>query len=72
MRTQAAALAGHRNMQMPPRYAHLALNHLRAGVQASEQRSPHQYPGSPYPQNRVCHQCHEHGRGNAYALVPPT
>jgi carbonic anhydrase len=44
MRTQAAALAGHRNMQMPPRYAHLALNHLRAGVQASEQRSPHQYP----------------------------
>jgi hypothetical protein len=42
MRTQAAALAGHRNMQMGSRYAHVAPNHWRDGIQASEQRSPHQ------------------------------
>jgi hypothetical protein len=43
MRTQAAAPAGHRNMQTPPRSAHLARDSLRAGNQTSEHRNPHQY-----------------------------
>lgn len=43
MRTQAAAPAGHRNMQTPPRSARLARDSLRAGNQASEHRNPHQY-----------------------------
>ena len=43
MRTQTAAPAGHRNMQMTPRSARLARDSLRAGNQASEHRNPHQY-----------------------------
>ena len=40
MRTQVAALAGHRDMKMTLRYAHLEPSHLLAGIQALEQRSP--------------------------------
>lgn len=43
MRTQAAAPAGHRNMQTPPRSARLARDSLRVGNQASKHRKPHQY-----------------------------
>ena len=43
MRTRAAAPAGHRNMQTPPRSARLARDSLRAGNQASEHRNPLQY-----------------------------
>src|SRR5262245_45019515 len=43
MRMQAAAPAGLRNMQTPPRSAYLARNYLCAGTQASEQRRPHHY-----------------------------
>ena len=49
---EVAALAGHRDIKMTLRYAHLAPSHLRAGIQAldSELRSP---GDSPYPQSRV-------------------
>jgi integrase len=36
---EVAALAGHRAITMTMRYAHLAPSHLRAGIQALEQRS---------------------------------
>ena len=36
---EVAALAGHREIKMTLRYAHLAPSHLRAGIQALEQRS---------------------------------
>lgn len=36
---EVAALAGHRDIKMTMRYAHLAPSHLRAGIQALEQRS---------------------------------
>ena len=39
---EVAALAGHRDIKMTLRYAHLAPSHLRAGIQALEQRSPDQ------------------------------
>jgi integrase len=35
---EVAALAGHRDIKMTLRYAHLAPSHLRAGIQALEQR----------------------------------
>ncbi|HSL04438.1 MAG TPA: site-specific integrase [Nitrospiraceae bacterium] len=36
---EVAALAGHRDIKMTLRYAHLAPSHLRAGIQALEQRN---------------------------------
>lgn len=42
---EVAALAGHRDIKMTMRYAHLAPSHLRAGIQALEQRSPGQQTG---------------------------
>ena len=35
---EVAALAGHRDIKMTLRYAHLAPSHLRAGIQALEQQ----------------------------------
>lgn len=35
---EVAALAGHRDIKMTLRYAHLAPSHLRAGIQALEDR----------------------------------
>jgi integrase len=43
---EVAALAGHRDITMTLRSAHLAPSHLRAGIQALEQRSP-RYPAGP-------------------------
>ena len=43
---EVAALAGHRDIKMTLRYAHLAPSHLRAGIQALEQRSPRHPAGS--------------------------
>jgi hypothetical protein len=40
MRTQVAALAGHRDMKITLRYAHLTPSHLLDGIQALEPRSP--------------------------------
>ena len=44
---EVAALAGHREIKMTLRYAHLAPSHLRAGIQALEQRqqTPRTDPG---------------------------
>jgi len=36
---EVAALAGHRDIKLTLRYAHLAPSHLRAGIQALEQRN---------------------------------
>lgn len=36
---EVAALASHRDIKMTLRYAHLAPSHLRAGIQALEQRN---------------------------------
>jgi integrase len=36
---EVAALAGHRDIKMTMRYAHLAPSHLRAGIDALEQRN---------------------------------
>lgn len=36
---EVAALAGRRDIKMTLRYAHLAPSHLRAGIQALEQRN---------------------------------
>ena len=36
--SEVAALAGHRDIKMTLRYAHLAPSHLRAGIQVLEQR----------------------------------
>jgi integrase len=36
---EVAALACHRDIKMTLRYAHLAPSHLRAGIQALEQRN---------------------------------
>jgi len=36
---EVAALAGHRDIKMTLRYAHLAPSHLRAGIQALEHRN---------------------------------
>ncbi|HEY6640341.1 MAG TPA: tyrosine-type recombinase/integrase, partial [Nitrospiraceae bacterium] len=36
---EVAALAGHRDIKMTLRYAHLAPSHLRAGIQALEART---------------------------------
>ena len=36
---EVAALAGHRAITMTLRYAHLTPSHLRAGIQALEQRN---------------------------------
>ena len=44
---EVAALAGHRAITMTMRYAHLAPSHLRAGIQALEQRGPGQPSGRP-------------------------
>jgi hypothetical protein len=46
MRTQVAALAGHRDIKMRLRYAHLAPSHLRAGIEALEHRNPRQQTGA--------------------------
>ena len=43
---EVAALAGHRDIKMTLRYAHLAPSHLRAGIQALEQRNSG-YPAGP-------------------------
>jgi integrase len=43
---EVAALAGHRDIKMTLRYAHLAPSHLRAGIQALEQRNA-RYPAGP-------------------------
>ncbi|OAI47075.1 hypothetical protein AYO43_05095 [Nitrospira sp. SCGC AG-212-E16] len=42
---EMAALAGHRDIKMTLRYAHLAPSHLRAGIQALEQRTSHHSAG---------------------------
>ena len=42
---EVAALAGHRDIKMTMRYAHLAPSHLRAGIQALEHRGPDQPTG---------------------------
>lgn len=42
-KNQEIALAGYRDIKMPLRYAHLTPSHLRAGIQALEQRTAH-YP----------------------------
>jgi integrase len=42
---EVAALAGHRDIKMTLRYAHLAPSHLRAGIQALEQRNAVQQAG---------------------------
>ncbi len=42
---EVAALAGHRAITMTMRYAHLAPSHLRAGIQALEQRNTGQQTG---------------------------
>jgi hypothetical protein len=36
---EVGALAGHRDIKMTLRHAHLAPSHLRAGIQALEQRN---------------------------------
>lgn len=43
---EVAALAGHRDIKMTMRYAHLAPSHLRAGIQALEERHT-RHPGGP-------------------------
>jgi hypothetical protein len=43
---EVAALASHRDIKMTLRYAHLAPSHLRAGIQALEQRNAH-HPVGP-------------------------
>ena len=42
---EVAALAGHRDIKMTLRYAHLAPSHLRAGIQALEERASHHSAG---------------------------
>lgn len=42
---EVAALAGHRDIKMTLRYAHLAPSHLRAGIQALEDRTAHYSAG---------------------------
>jgi len=51
---EVAALAGHRDIKMTLRYAHLAPSHLRAGIQALEARplTPRTDPGLS-PDRRV-------------------
>lgn len=43
---EMAALAGHRDIKMTMRYAHLAPSHLRAGIDALEQRNT-RHPAGP-------------------------
>jgi len=43
---EVAALASHRDIKMTLRYAHLAPSHLRAGIQALEQRNVREPAGS--------------------------
>ena len=52
---EVAALAGHRDIKMTLRYAHLAPNHLREGIAAFEAYGTHR--GS-YPQRIVSRWCH--------------
>jgi hypothetical protein len=40
-----ATLAGHRDIKMTLRYAHLAPSYLHAGIEALEQRNPRQQTG---------------------------
>jgi integrase len=42
---EVAALAGHRDIKMTLRYAHLAPSHLRAGIAALEQRNARDQAG---------------------------
>ena len=60
---EVAALAGHREIKMPLRYAHLAPSHLRAGIQALEQRpqTPRTDPGVS-PDLRVTPASQDFGR----------
>ena len=49
---EVAALAGHRDIKMTPRYEYLAPSHLRAGILALEQRNvrhPAELALSPEP-----------------------
>ena len=50
---EVAALAGHRAITMTMRYAHLAPSHLRAGIQALEQRNMRQ-TGGPELSTEFC------------------
>jgi hypothetical protein len=47
------ALAGHRAIISPLRYAHLAPSHLRAGIQVLEQRNTRQ-TGGPELSTELC------------------
>lgn len=50
---EVAALAGHRDIKMTMRYAHLAPSHLRAGIDALEQRNTRQ-TGKPELSTESC------------------
>jgi integrase len=52
---EVAALAGHRDIKMTLRYAHLAPEHLREGIAALEVYGTHQ---NSYPQPSVSRWCH--------------
>ena len=52
---EVAALAGHRDIKMTLRYAHLAPSHLRAGIQVLEQRQTRQTDGSGVIHRTACH-----------------
>ena len=52
---EVAALAGHRDIKMTLRYAHLAPDHLREGIAALEAYGTHQ---KTYPQRIVSRWCH--------------
>lgn len=49
---EVAALAGHRDIKMTLRYAHLAPSHLRAGIQALEERN--RYLAGPALSTETC------------------
>ncbi|MET0514590.1 MAG: tyrosine-type recombinase/integrase, partial [Nitrospiraceae bacterium] len=52
---EVAALAGHRDITMTLRYAHLAPDHLREGIAALESYATH---GGSEPQRIVSRWCH--------------
>ena len=52
---EVAALAGHRDIKMTLRYAHLAPDHLREGIAALESYGTHR---KSYPQRIVSRWCH--------------
>ncbi len=67
---EVAALAGHRDIKMTMRYAHLAPSHLRAGIQALEQRQSVNRRDPDYPQNVVSRRCHGFSGNRVSAGVP--